>query len=183
MDSIKLERIEPFNKSGSKQKPAMSNQLIAFNKPNTFNKPVVVNRPNTFNKSTVFNKPTASNKVTAFSNSAYKQQYSEVNGLFQKLRTKICEPQPIPPQVIPIMAFSGQVEKYENKFLNDSKVVDESTIQSLMEPFSEVDASGGRNSKYGKFIFLSRFFHKIINQTMVKKKKKALIFIYLVIIF
>ncbi|KAI9274155.1 hypothetical protein EDC94DRAFT_593959 [Helicostylum pulchrum] len=148
MDFIELERIEPF-----KQQPSPTPKFNLFDK----------RKPTAFNKK----RPAAVAPSSSIMNSmAYENQYGQVNGLFQKLRTKTCEPQPIPPQVIPLMAFTEQVEEYENKFLNESRLVDGLTIQALMQPYSDLNASAGRNARYGKFLFLTRLFQRIINQNM-----------------
>lgn len=174
MDFIELERIEPFERANANSQPIApeqanaNSQLAAFDNITVFNTPTAFNQPSVLKKPSMFKSNAEASKPFIYNGAAYQYQHGEVNGSFQKLRTKTCEPQPIPPQVIPLMAFIEQVQEYEAKFLNDGNVVDRLTMKALMQPFSHYDdPTAGKNPKYAKIIFLFRLFQRISTHNMV----------------
>ncbi|KAI9349938.1 hypothetical protein BD770DRAFT_394700 [Pilaira anomala] len=108
----------------------------------------------------------ATNQPVPFSAANYQGGITGLNSQFNKLRTKTFEPLPIPPEVIPIMAFSDEVNEYENLFLQESERVDNLSIKDLLSPFSTFKPPLTKASHFGKIMFLTKLLTRINKNPM-----------------
>lgn len=97
----------------------------------------------------------------------YQGGITDLNSEFNKLRTKTFEPLPIPPEVIPAMAFSDQVNEYESLFFQESDRVDNLNIKDLLSPFSNFKPPLSKASHSGKMMFLTKLLRRINKTPMV----------------
>ncbi|KAI9349920.1 hypothetical protein BD770DRAFT_159519 [Pilaira anomala] len=98
--------------------------------------------------------------------SNYQGGITVLKSQFNRLRTKTFEPLPIPPEVIPIMAFSDEVNEYEKLFLQESEHVDNLSIKALLSPFSNVKPPLTKDSHFGKIMFLTKLLTRINENPM-----------------
>ncbi|KAI9360996.1 hypothetical protein BD770DRAFT_408820 [Pilaira anomala] len=143
MDFIKLERIEPFQKPAKRPTaPKAKSKAKAKPKP----KPVPQGP-----------------RIATFNAEEYQGVHSDLNSRFGRLRTSIYEPLPIPPQVIPTMAFLQQINTYESIFFQPGDKVDNLNMKTLVSPFSEISNPpvSSKSAQHGKILFLTKLLVKI----------------------
>lgn len=149
MDFIQLERIEPFQKPIKQPAPPKAKGK-AKAKPKS--------------------KPASRGpRVATFNGEEYQRAHSDLNSRFGRLRTTIYEPLPIPPQVIPTMAFLQQVNTYEGIFFQPGDQVDNYTMKTLVSPFSDISNPpvSSKPDQCGKILFLTKLLVKINKADMV----------------